>query len=65
MPIYIATATMKGTQKSGKLHERWRDEVEEDLNVMGIRNRHAIFRGHHKGRKIVLKTKVHNRLQFI
>jgi hypothetical protein len=49
MPIYIATAAMKGTWKRGKLLKRWRVEVEEDLNIMGIKNRHEIFRGHHEG----------------
>jgi hypothetical protein len=43
MPIHIATGTMKGTRKRGKLLERWRGEVEEDLNIMGMKNRYAIF----------------------
>jgi hypothetical protein len=38
MPKQIATATMKGTRKKGRPCKRWRDEVEEDLNVMQIRN---------------------------
>jgi hypothetical protein len=30
-------STMKGTRKRGKPRKGWRDEVEEDLNVMGIK----------------------------
>jgi hypothetical protein len=38
MPKQIATATMEGTRKKGRPCKRWRDKVEEDLNVMQIRN---------------------------
>jgi len=37
MPIQIATATMKETRKRGKPRKRWRFEVEEDLNIKGIK----------------------------
>jgi hypothetical protein len=37
MPIQIATATTKGTRKRGKPRKRWRYEVEEDLNIMGVK----------------------------
>jgi hypothetical protein len=36
MPKQIATATMEGTRKRGRQGEIWRDEAEEDLNIMGI-----------------------------
>jgi len=39
-----ATATMGRTRKKGRPYNRWRDEVEEDLNVMRIRNRVAVVR---------------------
>jgi hypothetical protein len=35
---------MEGTRKKGRPCKRWRDEVEEDLNVMRIRNRVAVIR---------------------
>jgi hypothetical protein len=33
----IATATMEGTRKRGKPRKRWRNEVHDDLNIMGIK----------------------------
>jgi hypothetical protein len=39
MPKQIASATMERTRKRGRPHKRRRDEVEKDLNIMGIKNR--------------------------
>jgi hypothetical protein len=39
LPKQIATAKMEGTRKR-RPGKRWRDEVEEDLNIMGIK-KHA------------------------
>jgi hypothetical protein len=36
IPIEIAIATMEGTRKRRPC-KRWREEVEEDLNVIGIK----------------------------
>jgi hypothetical protein len=36
MPKQIATPTMKGTRKKERPCKRWRDEVDEDLNIIGI-----------------------------
>jgi hypothetical protein len=55
MPKQIATSTMNVTMKRGKPSKRWRDEVEKDLNVMGIKNRQATVRDHREWRKIVLE----------
>jgi hypothetical protein len=35
----FATATMEGTRKRGRPRKRWKDDVEEDVNIMGIKNR--------------------------
>jgi hypothetical protein len=40
----------------------WIDEVEDDLKIMGIRNRHAVSKDRQEWRKIVLEVKVHNGL---
>jgi ribosomal protein L21E len=61
MTKQIATATIEGTRKRGRPHKRWKGEVEEDLNIMGIKNGRVVARGR-KWRKIVLQAKVHNGL---
>ena len=38
------TARMVGTRKGGRPHEKWTDEVEEDLKIMGIWNLHTVAR---------------------
>jgi hypothetical protein len=37
MPKQTATARMEVIRKKGRPRERWRDEVEGDLNVMEIK----------------------------
>jgi hypothetical protein len=39
-----------------------RDECEDDLNIMGRKNRQAMIRQLRKWRKFVLEAKVHNGL---
>jgi hypothetical protein len=41
MPKQIAVTTIEGTRKIGRPRKRWKDEVEEDLNVMGIKKKLA------------------------
>ena len=43
MPKQIAAATVEGIGKRGRSRKGWRDEVEEDLNIMGIKNRQAVM----------------------
>jgi hypothetical protein len=38
-PKKFAKATWQGTGETGRPCERWRKEVEEDLNIMGIETR--------------------------
>jgi hypothetical protein len=51
---------MGGTRKIGIPRKQCKDEVEEDLNIMEIKNRQAASREHQEGRKILLEAKVHN-----
>jgi hypothetical protein len=37
MPHQFATVTMEGTSKTGKPCKIWRDEFEEDSNIMEIK----------------------------
>jgi hypothetical protein len=53
---------MKGTRKRRRPHKSWRDEVEEDLNIMGMKNKQAMARDLQQWRKIVLEAKVHSGL---
>jgi hypothetical protein len=52
----------EGTRKRGRPRKRWKDVVEEDLNVMGIKNGRAAVRDRRKWRKIVFQAKIHNGL---
>jgi hypothetical protein len=58
----ITAATIEGTRKRGRPHKRWKEEVEEDLNIMGIKNGHVVARDRRKWRKTVLQAKIHNGL---
>jgi hypothetical protein len=37
IPKQIAAATVEGTRKRGRPRKIWKDEVEEKLNIMGIK----------------------------
>jgi hypothetical protein len=39
MPKQILTAKMEGRRKRGGPVKRWEEEVEEDLNIMGIKKK--------------------------
>jgi hypothetical protein len=62
MPKQIASATIEGTRKRGRPRKRWKNEVEEDLNIMGIKNGRGAARDRRKWRKIVLEARVHSGL---
>jgi hypothetical protein len=40
----IATVTMEGIRKKVRPRTRWRDKIEEGLNVTGIRKRQVVVR---------------------
>jgi hypothetical protein len=63
MPKQIATATMEGTRKRGRMHKRRRDEAEENLNIKGTENRQAMVSDCREWRQVVLEARVHNGLQ--
>jgi hypothetical protein len=48
MPKQIAAATIEGTRKRGRPRKRWKDEFEEDLNIVGIKNGRAVARDRRK-----------------
>jgi len=38
MPKQIAVTVMEGTRRRGRPGKTWRDEVEEDVNVTGVKS---------------------------
>jgi hypothetical protein len=58
-PIQIAIAKTEGTRKRGRPYKRWRDEVEDHLNRMEIKNMQAVARDHQESREAVFEAKVH------
>lgn len=46
--------------KRGRPRTRWRDESEEDLNIVEIKNRPAVVRGTEELRETLLEANVHN-----
>ena len=42
MSKQVATATVEVTRKRGRPRKRWKDEVEEDLSITGVRNGQAM-----------------------
>jgi hypothetical protein len=62
MPKQIPADTTEGTRKRGRPRKRWKDEVDEGFNIMGIKNWRAVARDRRKWRKIVLQAMVHNGL---
>jgi hypothetical protein len=45
IPKQIVAATIEGKRKRGRPRKRWKDEVEEGLNIMGIKKRACIGQG--------------------
>jgi hypothetical protein len=44
MPKQISTATMEGKGKVGRPCKRQRDEIEENLNILAMKQRQAMKR---------------------
>ena len=62
IPKQFPTATIEGTRERGRPRERWPEEVEDGLNVMGVKHRRAMARDRRELGKIVLEGKVQNGL---
>jgi hypothetical protein len=45
MPKQFSTATMEGIRKKGRTHKIQKDGIEEDLNIIGIKNRQTMAIG--------------------
>jgi len=51
---------MEGKRKGRSSRRRWREEVEEGLNIMKIKNRQEMIRGRREWRNIAFDGNVHN-----
>jgi len=52
---------MEGAKKRGRHRTVWTTESEEDLSIMGIKNRQALVKDQQQWRMVVLEVKTHNR----
>lgn len=51
---------MEGKRKGGSTRRRWRDDSEERLNIMEIKNKQEMIGGRREWRNIAFDGKVHN-----
>jgi len=62
MPKKIFTQELEGTRRRGIPRNGWREEVERDLQVMGVRRWRELMADRTKWRDIVRRAKAHSRL---
>jgi hypothetical protein len=62
MPKKILTQELKGTKRRGRPRKRWREGVERDLQVLGVRRWTELVIDREKWRDIVRQAKAHNKL---
>jgi len=52
MPKKIFTQVLEGTRRRGRPRKRWKEEVERDLQVLGVRGRRELVAGRKKWKDI-------------
>jgi len=62
MPKKIFTQELEGTRRRGRPRKGWREEVERDLPVLGVRRWRELVKGREKWRGIVRQAKAHSGL---
>jgi len=62
MPKKIFNQELEGTRRRGRQRKRWREEVERDLQVLGVRRWRELVIDKDKWRGIVLQAKTHSGL---
>jgi len=60
MPKKIFTQEMEGTRRRGRPREGWREEVERDLQVLGVRRRRELMIDREKWRGIFRQAIAHS-----
>jgi len=62
MPKNIFTQELEGTKRRGRPRKGWKEEVERDLQVLGVRRWRELVTDRTKWRGIVRQAKAHNGL---
>jgi len=62
MPKKIFTQELEGTRRRGRPRKRWKDEVERDLQVLGVRRWTELVADRKKWKDIVRQAKAHSGL---
>jgi hypothetical protein len=62
MPKKIITEELEGTRCRGRPRKRWKEEVERDLQVLGVRRWRELVTDRKKWRDTVRQAKAHSRL---
>ena len=62
MPKKIFTEELEGTRRRGRPRNGWREEVERDLQVLGVRRWRQLVIDREKWRGIVQQAKAHSGL---
>ena len=62
MPKKIFTQELEGTKRGGRPRKGWREEVERDIRVLGMRRWTELVTNRAKWRDIVQQAKAHNGL---
>ena len=62
MPRKIFTQELEGTRRRGRPRKRWKEEVERDLQVLGVRRWRELVIDRKELKDIVRKAKAHSGL---
>ena len=62
MPKKIFNQEMEGTRRKGRPRKGWREKVERDLQVLGVRRWRELVRDRKKWRGTVRQAKAHSGL---
>jgi len=62
MPKKIFTQELEGKRRRRRPNKRWKDEVERDLQVLGVRRWRELVTERKKWKDIVRQTKAHSGL---
>jgi hypothetical protein len=62
MPKKIFTQELEGRRRRGRPRKRWKEEVERDLQVLGVKRWRELVTDRKKWRDIVRQAKAHSGL---